>query len=238
MGDESEKQRWLPIESNPEVMNKFLHNCGLPKEQWAVADVFGLDEPLLAMLPQPVLSLMLLFPINDRYIEHCTKQEEALKTSQQEVPKDLYYMKQTISNACGTVAMIHAVANNLDRIQLKEGSFLKKFLDETADKTPEERAAALEADDGICSTHDQVAQEGQTSAPNLEDKVDYHYVAFVESGGNLFELDGRKSAPINLGPTSKSDFLANAAKECQEYMKRDPENLNFVIVALAGSDDF
>ena len=83
MGDESEKQRWLPIESNPEVMNKFLHNCGLPKEQWAVADVFGLDEPLLAMLPQPVLSLMLLFPINDRYIEHCTKQEEALKTSQQ-----------------------------------------------------------------------------------------------------------------------------------------------------------
>ena len=83
MGDESEKQRWLPIESNPEVMNKFLHNCGLPKEQWAVTDVFGLDEPLLAMLPQPVLSLMLLFPINDRYIEHCTKQEEALKTSQQ-----------------------------------------------------------------------------------------------------------------------------------------------------------
>ena len=27
-------------------------------------------------------------------------------------PKDLYYMKQTISNACGTVAMMHAIANN------------------------------------------------------------------------------------------------------------------------------
>ena len=145
-------------------------------------------------------------------------------------------MKQTISNACGTVAMIHAVANNRDLIQLKDDSFLKKFLDETADKTPEERASALEADDEICATHDQVAQEGQTSAPDLEDKVDYHYVAFVESGGSLFELDGRKSGPINLGPTSKGDFLANAAKECQEYMKRDPENLNFVIVALAGAD--
>ena len=33
-------------------------------------------------------------------------------------------------------------------------------------------------------------------------------------------------------------FLANAAKECQEYMKRDPENLNFVIVALAGAESF
>lgn len=146
-------------------------------------------------------------------------------------------MKQTISNACGTVAMIHAVANNTDSIQLKEGSFLKKFLSETSNKTPEERAVALECDDGICTTHDQVAQEGQTSAPNLEDKVDYHYVAFVECGGNLFELDGRKSSAINLGQTTKEHFLKDAAKECQEYMKRDPDNLNFVIVALAATDN-
>ena len=37
--------RWLPIESNPEVMNKFLHEAGLSKE-WAIADVFGLDPGL------------------------------------------------------------------------------------------------------------------------------------------------------------------------------------------------
>ena len=117
-------------------------------------------------------------------------------------------MKQTISNACGTVAMIHAVANNRDRVELKDGSFLKKFLDETVNKNPEERAEALEGDDGICSTHDQVAQDGQTSAPELDDKVDYHYVAFVENGGYLFELDGRKSSAINLGKSSKDTFLA------------------------------
>ena len=157
--------------------------------------------------------------------------------SLQDVPAELYYMKQTISNACGTVAMIHAVANNLQIIQLKEGSFLKKFLEETANKTPAERAVALEEDDGICAAHDKVAQEGQTTAPNLDDRVDYHYVAFVEKGGHLFELDGRKSSAINLGPTTKETFLLDAAKECQEYMTRDPENLNFVIVALAGRED-
>ena len=155
----------------------------------------------------------------------------------QEIPTDLYYMKQTISNACGTVAMIHAVANNLDRIQLKEGSFLQKFIKETKNKTPGERAVALECDDGICTAHDKVAQEGQTSAPNLEDKVDYHYVAFVESKGYLYELDGRKSSAINLGQTTKQNFLLDAARECQEYMKRDPENLNFVIVALAAREN-
>lgn len=146
-------------------------------------------------------------------------------------------MKQTISNACGTVAMIHAVANSLDRIQLKDGSLLKKFLNETANKTPDERATALEGDDEICAAHDKVAQEGQTSAPNLEDKVDYHYVAFIERGENLFELDGRKSAAINCGSTSKNTFLRDAAKQCQNYMSRDPENLNFVVIALAAKAD-
>ena len=80
-----------------------------------------------------------------------------------QTPNDkVYYMKQTISNACGTVAMIHAVANNLDKITLNDGS-LKKFLEETAAATPEDRATKLEADDGICEVHDSCAKEGQTS---------------------------------------------------------------------------
>ena len=54
-------------------------------------------------------------------------------------------MKQTISNACGTVAMIHAVANNSDVIKLDDG-FLKNFLESTKDDTPDERAKKLEGD--------------------------------------------------------------------------------------------
>ena len=56
---------WLPIESNPEVMNKFLHEAGLSKK-WAIADVFGLDPEILTVLEQPVLALLLLFPVNEK----------------------------------------------------------------------------------------------------------------------------------------------------------------------------
>ena len=37
--------------------------------------------------------------------------------------------------------------------------------------------------------------------------MDYHFVAFVEKDGNLYDLDGRKPGPLNCGSTSKETFL-------------------------------
>jgi len=149
-----------------------------------------------------------------------TLEEERKK---QEVPSDLYYMKQTISNACGTVAMIHAVGNNTDKFSLADPSSLKAFLEATKDSSPDvsakffgdmtcyldhlqERAAKLESDDAICGVHDQVAKDGQTRAPNLDDKVEHHFVAFVQKGGKVYELDGRKEGPIAHGDVKDGDF--------------------------------
>lgn len=40
------------------------------------------------------------------------EEEEQVKAKGQEVSPDVYFMKQTIGNACGTIGLIHAVANN------------------------------------------------------------------------------------------------------------------------------
>ena len=45
-----------------------------------------------------------------QYRSFAAKMEEENKGAS--APSDLFYMKQTISNACGTVAMLHAVGNN------------------------------------------------------------------------------------------------------------------------------
>ena len=44
---------------------------GMPKI-WAMTDVYGLDDMLLDMLPQPVVALMLLFPINQKVYNYHT----------------------------------------------------------------------------------------------------------------------------------------------------------------------
>ena len=43
---------WLPLESNPDVLNPFIRRLGVPGD-WEFTDVFGLDDELLAMVPPP-----------------------------------------------------------------------------------------------------------------------------------------------------------------------------------------
>ena len=232
---ENKVERWLPIESNPEVMNSFLRKLGVPAD-WEINDVFGLDPELLMMLPQPVVAMLLLFPITDKYEEYAREQEEQMKDKV--VSDKLYYMKQTISNACGTVALMHSVINNVvgGVINLNDGP-LKTFVEATKDMSPAERAEKLEADDDICKSHDDAAREGQTRAPGRDDHVDYHFVCFVNVDNGLYELDGRKSGPILKGKCSQETFLSDAAAACKEYMTRDPDNINFTVVALTAKMD-
>uniref|UniRef100_A0A669F6R6 Ubiquitin carboxyl-terminal hydrolase n=1 Tax=Oreochromis niloticus TaxID=8128 RepID=A0A669F6R6_ORENI len=163
-------------------------SCLGMKPTWQFGDVYGLDPELLSMVPRPVCAVLLLFPVTEKYEAFKQEEEEKLKDQPQEVSPDVYFIKQTIGNACGTIGLIHAVANNQAHLEFEPDSPLKKFLEQTSKMTPEERATFLEKDESIRVTHESSAQEGQTEAPSLDEKVNLHFIAFVNVGGHLYEL--------------------------------------------------
>uniref|UniRef100_A0A7N5JLJ0 Ubiquitin carboxyl-terminal hydrolase n=1 Tax=Ailuropoda melanoleuca TaxID=9646 RepID=A0A7N5JLJ0_AILME len=100
---------WQPMEINPEMLNKILSRLGVAPG-WQFVDVLGLDEDILSAVPSPACALLLLFPLTAQHENFRKKQIDELKG--QEVNSDVYFVKQTASNSCGTIGLIHAVANN------------------------------------------------------------------------------------------------------------------------------
>lgn len=131
------------------------------------------------------------------------------------------------------MALIHSVFNNLKSVELKAGSVIKIFYEKAKDLTPEERGRLLEQDKTFIDVHQDLANEGQTAAPDSEAPINNHFIAFVNVGDELFELDGRKNFPISHGVTKDESFLSDAVKICKEFIARDPKELNFTIIAYA-----
>jgi ubiquitin carboxyl-terminal hydrolase L3 len=220
--------RWLPLESNPDVMNKYVQALGVPS-QWEFVDVYGFDPELLMMVPRPVAAVLLLLPITDKAEANPIGSEEPGAGP----GSKLYFIKQTIGNACGTIGLVHAICNNTDKITFNSDKHLPAFLKATESLSPEEKAKYLEADKEFGAAHEASAQEGQTSAPSRDDHVKCHFVAFVHKEGGLYELDGRKGAPVKHGATTAETLLEDSVGVVKKFMARDPEELNFTVVALA-----
>lgn len=247
-------KRWIPLEANPEVLDSYARKLGIDNikeegyseskegDEFRWCDVYGLDEALLAMVPQPVLAVVLLFPLTGSS-EAQRLQELENADSKSSEGSSVYYMKQTIENACGTIALLHSIGNNLDRLEVRRGSFLDGFLSATRDMSPIERGSYLENPPeeaiSIDSIHENAAREGVTSAPSIDEQINLHFVAFVQHDEKLYELDGRQAGPIcHSSSCSKNTFLADVARVIQsEYIEKS-DALSFNVMALAGSSNY
>ena len=51
---------------------------------------------------------------------YAAAEDKELRSQALSIPKDIFYMKQTIGNACGTIGLLHSIGNSQERIQLGE----------------------------------------------------------------------------------------------------------------------
>ena len=108
---------FIPLESNPELFTELIHTLGVsPKYQFH--DVLSIDDSdLMAFVPRPVLALIIIFSTSTPAYEKKVAEEDAV-LQQSYKSCDMVWFKQTIHNACGLYAVLHAVANGVPEDQI------------------------------------------------------------------------------------------------------------------------
>ncbi|KAJ5489501.1 Ubiquitin carboxyl-terminal hydrolase isozyme L3 [Penicillium diatomitis] len=235
------QKAFVPLENNPEVMSHLVHQLGLPPTL-GFTDVYSIDEPdLLAFVPRPSHALLLVFPVSETYEQSRRSEDSSLEDYAGSGPSEpVMWFKQTIRNACGLIGLLHAVANGETRQHITAGSDLDNLLREAEGLKPIARADLLYESRALESAHADAAKLGDTAAPQAEDNVDLHFVAFVKGvDGTLWELDGRRKGPLARGQLeADEDALSEKALSVgvRRFLKMEAEggnpDLRFSLVSL------
>lgn len=115
MSTPTHRKHYIPLESNPEVFTHLINALGVYSLEFQ--DVLSIDEPdLLAIVPRPVLGLILVFPTSEAYETQIAEEEAVRKEyTGSGDGEDVIWYKQTINNACGLYGILHAVSNGKAR---------------------------------------------------------------------------------------------------------------------------
>uniref|UniRef100_A0A7S0F546 Ubiquitin carboxyl-terminal hydrolase n=1 Tax=Hanusia phi TaxID=3032 RepID=A0A7S0F546_9CRYP len=237
IGDRFFRKKWLPLESNPDIFNELGYQIGLPMSV-SFFEVFGFDPELLALVPSPTYAVLVCFPITPSYKESVDNEASGGEVGAGAAP---FFVHQTVGNACGTVAMIHAFASIPAELREEgKGGWLYKFVSSHLSKSPLECAAALEEDEDIAMRHNELARKGDTNVEKFRSGAEessfqsvLHFICYVEKDGTLYELDGMRKAPVARGSSSQQTLLQDSIAVVQEMMAKSDNELMLNVIALA-----
>lgn len=257
-------KKWKPVESNVEILNNYGKRLGMKMAVGnngvgvSFVEVFSFEEEMLTLIPGNVIGVILCYPL--------TKENENLKQNQEKIDfddkeqtrkkheaLDLFYIKQTIPNACGCIALLHILLNLPDVLVDDDNSLASRFLQICQKKTPEERGLFMESEDcnELWSVHDQMCRSNisSNSSSNLTESLivesekdnkfeaDGHFVVFLskssnENGELLIELDGRCKTGPKIHSKIQNGLLQDTIKIIQKLMQLNPNNPNFYVACL------
>jgi ubiquitin carboxyl-terminal hydrolase L3 len=181
---------WFPLESNPTVMNTYMRKLGMNTDKYTFHDVFSTEDWALEMIPRPVIAMLMLYPITAETEKYSHAEQESIKSKGQVLSDKVKFIKQTIGNACGTIALLHAASNGVIAAPelVKPDTYLARFESSMLDKSSDEIAESLEKDTELEEVHEVAADEGDSKQVEDQGDVDTHFICFVHIDGHLYEL--------------------------------------------------
>ncbi|ETW46536.1 hypothetical protein PFMALIP_05440 [Plasmodium falciparum MaliPS096_E11] len=103
---------WTPLESNPDSL--YLYSCKLGQSKLKFVDIYGFNNDLLDMIPQPVQAVIFLYPVNDNIVsENNTNDKHNLKENFDNV----WFIKQvkiiTLCNMNNILPILYVCFNSI-----------------------------------------------------------------------------------------------------------------------------
>ncbi|KAF0693245.1 ubiquitin carboxyl-terminal hydrolase isozyme L5 isoform X1, partial [Aphis craccivora] len=210
----SDSLGWCLIESDPGVFTELirelvglfltmlthLHTIGISSVSGVtgalVEELWTLDSSLFEAI-KPVHGLIFLF----RWIGEDQPDGQIVRDLRVE---KLFFAKQVINNACATQAIL-SVLFNCRHPDIELGKTLSQFKEFSQKFDANMKGLALSNSQQIRSVHNSFGRSNSifefedSAKPNFKDDEAYHFVAIVPIDGRLYELDGLKEGPIDLG---------------------------------------
>ena len=145
-------------------------------------------------LSRPILGLIFLF-------KWCKDDESSGSIVQDSRLDKIFFAKQVIENACATQAILSILFNSRHS-DLHLGKTLTELRDFCQSFDTTMKGLAISNSEVIRSVHNSFARqtlfEFDPSVSSKNEDV-FHFVGYVPIDGRLYELDGLKAGPIDLG---------------------------------------
>lgn len=204
--------RWCTVESDPAVFTELVQTVGV--KAVSVEEIVVLEASELEKF-ENVYGLIFLFKWSKAAKESATN---TVGTVVKDAP--LYFAKQTIRDACATVAIINTVCNYGEKVDL--GDAMSNFLAFTQDLDPESRGMHIEDFEPIRAAHNSFAPHQTFEMEKAEAKADddvYHFVSFVYKSGCIWQLDGLQEGPIMCTDATDADYKAKMVEVVQRAIE-------------------
>jgi len=217
---------WCLIESDPGVFSELIRDFGVQGVQ--VEELWSLDPEQFENL-KPIHGLIFLFKwVPNEDVSGSIVQDNRLDK--------IFFAKQVINNACATQAII-SILLNCKHPDIQLGATLGDFKEFTQTFDANMKGLALSNSDTIRSVHNSFARQTLfefDSKASSKDEDTYHFVGYVPIDGRLYELDGLKDGPIDLGGIANdADWIDVVRPIIEKRIQRYSEGeIHFNLMAI------
>ncbi|KAL3473005.1 putative ubiquitin carboxyl-terminal hydrolase isozyme L3 [Aspergillus californicus] len=199
---------FIPLENNPEILKLLCKNLQISRAldfhdiistspEFRQECHFRPCHALIVLAEQPIY-------------------EAARSAVNQTIPEyegsgatePVLWIKQTIGHACGLMALLHVVFNlEGGRQYVRPGTALDTLWQQAILLGPVERAQLLYDSGFLEEAHMDAAARGSSNVPSPRDDNRHHFLAFVQKGGEVWELNGGMNGPLFRGGLGEGEDL-------------------------------